>query len=257
MLSPSLPRTIVIAASMAALCLTSTACGDGPVEPSLLEQPRVLAVRVEGGALKPGEDATVEALLFGVNPDSLAWRLCLGPWIPPNPDIGYDDLTCSFGETPLGGDNPLTVPVPNEIEQLGGVWLALDGDGDTPAATPILTTIFSVGTAGPAVQANHFVASAQNAEGASIGEPTTVVAGTDLSINAVLDASHDPRAVVNWYTTGGLFEPFRTFGTDVSVLTAPETAGEITIYAVLRNPDNGVAWYMTTVQVTAAPGGAQ
>ncbi len=58
--------------------------------------------------------------------------------------------------------------------------------------------------------------------------------------------------MVNWYTTGGLFEPFRSFGADPSELTAPDEPGAITLFVVLRNPDEGVAWYTTTVSVTEA-----
>jgi len=197
--------------------------------------------------MQAGATNTLEALTFNV--EQLSWRACPFPWIPPNPDLGFEELSCAFGETPVGDGNPVTFDVPAGVDEL---YFAIDGTSSGPASVPLLTTIFRFRTDTPEAAAEPFTVTTVTETEPDGVEPTTVEAGATLDMATVLGDSHDENAVINWYTTGGLFEPFRTLGTTPSEFTAPDKPGEVMIMVVLRNRDGAAAWYTTTLTVTEA-----
>jgi hypothetical protein len=227
--APSPPLRRLLVPSLAAALLTA-ACNMGPVEPSLLDGPRVLAVQSTPRSLVGGAPHAITALLWEV-PGPLAWQTCPAPWIP------GEAITCPTDPVPVGSENPLTLVAPPGVERL---WLRLDAD----AAAGLPPTIRPLGDFGDAP--NPTVVSLQTPEGPL---PATLRAGATLQLRAVLTDPLGEGLVTNFFTTGGLFEPWRTRDDGLTTLEAPATPGPLTLIAVTRDAATGVGWLQVTLDV--------
>ncbi len=204
-------------------------CDDGPAEPSLLDAPRVLAIRGEPAALVEGEDITIEAIGFELG--AIEWDACPAPFVPGFP------ATCPIAPIPVGSGNPVTVQVPAGVSE---VWVRATVEG-------ALTTIRRFGSEGPAT--NPEIAALVDDDGAPL---PTLAPGAEQPVRAdLVGEAGDERRVVTFYSTLGGFDPFRRFEEESSLLLIPEDAepGEVTLIAIVRDADGGVGALQTVVEV--------
>lgn len=229
--------------ALAALAvLISAGCDDMLTEASVLDAPRVLAVRATPAALAPGEPLELEALTWRVT--DLTWAACAAPWTPTSPP------SCPTGAIPLGDANPLAVTAPEDLDRL---WVLVTGAPED-AGGDELTVL-------PAIRELSVASAAENPTLLGLeteaGEPLpdAIPAASDLTLRARLAGDPtDPPRVVTFYTSAGTFSPFRTFETASTTLTSAEAADpDAVIVAVLRDPTGGIDWL--TLPLAVLPSG--
>ncbi|TNF25456.1 MAG: hypothetical protein EP329_23065 [Deltaproteobacteria bacterium] len=213
------------------LALVATGCDDMGAEPSMLDEPRFLAVRATPGALTPGGPLTLEALAWEV--DGVTWTGCATAFAPTDPP------SCPTGALPIGEGNPLTLTAPEGVDPL---WVR----AEATAAADVLPIVRAVRSGAPTD--NPVISAIEGADGPL---PASLAPGATLALRARLDVTEPDAHIVSYYTSAGSFEPFRLYGEGVTTLTAPAAPGEATVIAVVRDPDGGTDWLSTTLTVGA------
>jgi hypothetical protein len=211
-------------------------CMDG-FEPSLLESPRVLALR----ASPVTDDATgqsyrLQALAHGV--DDLEWTACLSPWIPTETGVECPSITLdlSRGDAPLSASLELsTYPIPDPYrELLTTVYvLAEPKDPDVPPA--VLTVDLISGPSNPPL--DGITLDGANAANWSPGDDGTVEV-TPVWSGELGGAG----TTTSFYTTRGAFNPWRVLDGGPSVLTLEDGDGPTILYVVTRYLGEGTSW---------------
>lgn len=225
-----------LAGSMvAAAALALTACGDMPVEPSLLEGPRILAIKATPRTLMPGGEHQLELLAHDVPADALSWRACPAPWVPEGADLVCPTSASTTG-LDLGSGTTLTMAAPEDVDAW---WLLVDaGELTTPAVLEL-----STGEA-----ADHPSIDGIEAVGA---DGLSVPAGGTLDLRAVMsNRLGRGKLLTSFFTQAGLFEPWRTFDGAPTTFEAPEEPGAVEILVVIRDESAGVDWRAATIEVT-------
>ena len=197
---------------------------DGPIEPSLVDGPRVLGVR----QVPQGDTIVVEVLAPYAT--AFRWIACPAPFLPAL------EPTCPVPAQTLSDGNPLVINRPLEGARL---WLRLDAQSDEASALPTVLRV----RAEPGV-AEEFALIAP--DGADL--PASITSGGDVPV-----VVYPPPAVddtVTWFTSAGLFETWRTRGAVASVLTTPPAGGELTVWAVIRSASGAVSWASRSFEVT-------
>lgn len=207
------------------LCATASAgCNDGPVEPSLVVGPRVLAVR------QVGDDDRVVVEALAPYATEFLWSACPAPFLP-----GLEP-TCPVPVQTLDGTNPLVL----DASVAGsGLWLRLDARSAEESALP---TVVRLRPDIPAA-AESTVLAVDGTAG-----PFSTRIGQELLF--VVEPPPADNDTVTWFTSGGRFTTWRTRGATTSALTAPETAGAVTVWVVLRTVSGSVSWAETSVEVS-------
>jgi hypothetical protein len=194
---------------------TLSACGDPPVEPSLLDGPRVLAVR--GAIDLTAGTLHLESLTW--NADSFVWRSCPTRWLP------APDPVCESEES-LGVTATVTVSAPS-----AETWIRLDAGSAGTTGVPAILSVDPDETIGDI----------------ALTAIDVVPDGENQALTPTLSSTEN--VVVTWYTTAGKITPYRTFGAATATLEAgADPPAEVSVFAVVRGPDGAVDWHM--VQVT-------
>lgn len=230
MLRPAPSRRLRRLSVVPLVALLAAGCNMGPVEPSLLDGPRVLAVQSTPRSLIAGQAHEITALVWDVD-EPLTWQTCPAPWIP------GETITCPTDPIPAGSGNPLTLLAPAGLEKL---WLRLDA-GEASGLPPTIRPLGAFGDA-----PNPTVVALATPDGPL---PTSIKAGATLQLRAVLADPVGEGLVTNFFTTGGLFEPWRTRDDGLTTLEAPTTPGPLTLIAVTRDAAAGVGWLEVTLEV--------
>jgi hypothetical protein len=244
-------------------------CDEDEQSPSTLEERQILAIQVTPRSLSPGQSHTLSVLGHELDDDTLTWQTCLLPWIPE-----LEGIQCAAEEfgglIALGSGNPLMVDVPDMFVEPSGCvsntdcdeqgvcdegvcrltmtwWVKVTDERENGA----LDTVRSIST-GPAVDNPSIDA----LEGETPGQPLadTVVAGAELAVTPLFsDPLGEGDLLVSYFTTGGVFDPWRTFDGASSTLTAPDDVGELTLTVIIRDSGGGVGWFQTNIMVVEAP----
>ena len=214
-------------------------------EPSLIEEPRILALRAE--VITDGDDAEayrLEALAHDVS--DLQWRVCTSPWVPTESGV-----ECTSQAYPLPStDDPSVLefnladyPIPEEYRAYitSLYFLAESGQGDVPPA--VLALDINEGPNNPpleGVSVNGDTAEAWAADGTEAQsieiQPTW---GDDDATEEVTTA---------FFTTSGAFEPWRVVGSGPSTLALEELEEPVTIYVISRFLGEGTSWRRLELQ---------
>ena len=218
------PRISAIALLLAAPLVV--ACDDGGIEPSMLSEPRILAVRATPRHRVEGAPVTLTALTHGAG--DRTWSSCPRPWLPAEP------LACPEGATTLA---------------VGPTATLLAGTSD-----PVYVRLDAGGVAFPAVLAVTPGDPAPHPEVTAIaldGDPaaTEVRAGARVRVTPTVGGTLRGDVVTSFFTTAGRFDPWRTVGGAASTWEVPATPGPAEIWLVVRDDDGGVGWRNTSVTV--------
>lgn len=216
------------------LCVAwaATACQADDSRPSLLDTPRVLAVRTDPVALPAGGVGVVEVLAHDAT--QVQWRGCATPW------TADADPACRTGAWPLGAGASVNVAVP---AGLGTLYLRIDANGPNGPAPPAVArwSAFASGTNHP-VQVTA-VETGQLLDAAS--------AGGRLVLRAASATAANVEQTRTWYATAGDFLPWRTRGATPTTWSAPAQAGKAVLVCVSRDGLGGVGWSKWDLNVGA------
>lgn len=208
----------------------ATACQSDGSRPSLLDAPRVLAVRMEPVALPSGATGTVEVLAHDVT--GVVWQGCATPW------TAQAEPACRTGAWPLGTGAKLTVPVPAGLTTL---HLRVDAHGPSGQAQPAIAR-WSAQAAG----SNPEVLVAAVAP--TVGLLAAPVSG-QLAMRGSTPGGASASATHTWFATAGEFLPWRTRGESATTWSAPTVAGPVTLVCVSRDGLGGVGWHQWSLDV--------
>jgi len=266
------------------LAFASSGCEPDDEAPrTLIDGPRVLAIKAEPPSVPPGGSTTVTALIVGTGGEtpSVSWARCrLAP--RPGEAINPDCVDTAQAATlePIGDGTTITTTMPGDVtasalgqpDATGGVYLTLVARvtvaGETLVATyrlrlqspgdvnvngnPVLTGLLLVDAAGVATPIDA-------------AAPPTVQAGDRLTLQvAVADASVEtyppplggaPVAEVlrtSWFSTAGMFTDERSEGpaaTTVLELNTllPSAGSAIDLFAVIRDDRGGTDYVHRTL----------
>lgn len=210
-----------------------SACSDMGPDPSLLDGPRVLAIRASPRVIPDaGGLVTLEVLAYSAT--TASWQGCETPWQPA--DEGAT-LVCRSGPLLLGTGNPLTVTLPASIDTL---YVRVDAGEALPAVLRL--------TAGEDDRPNPEVTAIRKADDGEL--PAALVAEEQLTLKAVATNPAGGDLVTTFYTTGGGVDPWRAVAPDGATLTAPTDPGAFDVIAVVRDTAGGVGWRRETLQVS-------
>jgi len=229
-------RTRLVPALLA-LATLAAACDDMATEPSMLDAPRLLALRATPPNLASGGEVVLEALTWDIA--DVRWEACATAWAPTSP------LSCPTGALALGAGNPLTVALP---EGATALWIK----AEAVEAPEVLPAIVALSSDGPTE--NPTLAGLVDADGAPLG---AVAPGAEVALHAVLGAptavpdGADPRRVVSYFTSAGAFDPFRAFDEGLTTFLAPDAPATAEVRVVVRDAAGGTGWYATTLAVEA------
>ena len=274
--------------TLAVAGLGALACSpDLGAPPSLVDGPRVLAVRGEPPEVRPGEPASFEALVVdeeGRVTAAFDWTFCLTPKPPIENNIvtaacladgGAPIATAAAGLVPMdackrfgpdppgpglrGRDPDVTGGffVPVRVEALGQVAFGLQRIRCNLAQAPL----------GVAQDFSERYAPNQNPSIGALELPENVASGAslDLTVEAMGQEAYvrfDPASrtlvddvealTVSWFATGGRFLEDRSAVADARATnrwTAPEAGGPVRFFAVLRDSRGGAAFVEGGVEV--------
>ena len=220
--------------TLALLCLVG--CDEMTDDPSLLEGPRILAVKMEPRILTPGVEHTLTALTHDLG--AVTWNACITPFIPDA------DLTCPvpIPNDPLQAVEPtLSLPlfIPEGIP-VTDLWLKLSSSD-----TAVLPGVFRIGQA--TGDENPSVTAVSDPDGNPI---TTLQVGSSTSITpTVLDPLETNRLTISYFTTHGSFASHRTLDGNPSVFEAPAEPATVEWTIIVRDGEEGVGWGRFQVEV--------
>lgn len=224
MSNPLNPWSSRLATALSMIAVTQ-ACDDMGPEPSLLDEPRVLAIRGEAN----GTDIRVEALTWQT--PALTWTGCTSPWLPDKTPL------CPSQTVDHGAGNPVIITPTSDTDRL---YLRLDG-GAVTAVTTLSTDPLPEHPDTPVVEA----------DGAPLS--STVAAGAQLSVRTLVTIAGQPiteESVTTWFVSAGRVEPWRSLGSATSTFEVPSEPGPVTLIAVVRTESGGVAWVQSELAVT-------
>jgi hypothetical protein len=202
------------------LLLTSvlSGCMDPPVEPSLLDGPRVLAIRAQIDADQ--QRLSLDALTW--NSTTHTWRVCPTPWLP------APDPRCSSQESESpGAGRSIEIDLPTS-----SVWLRLDVSADSSE-----TGVPAVMQLDPTV------------DPASLQLIGITAQSTDGGFTLGPSGGAPESGVVTWFTTRGRVVPWRTLGDATATLEFgdEDLAQPVQVFAVLRD-QGAVVWATVELQ---------
>lgn len=212
----------------AAALLGVIGCGDMGAEPSLLDEPRVLALQATPRAIPTSGTVVLDALVHAGA--GLTWSACAAPWQPSVP------LKCATGAIPLGVGAPITVAFPADLDT---VYVQLAVDGGTPAVLRL--------TRSDDVSANPAVTALRVEDDSPL--PGTLGVSKTLLVEAVAENPDGSELVTTYFTTGGKVDPWHTLALGAATWTAPAEPGPVTLTAVVRDANGGVGWRSESVEV--------
>jgi len=217
---------------------------DKEYEPSLLDDPQILALRAtaeEGNEL--GGPYTVHALTHNI--DSLTWKACGAPWLPTADGVECPTPVWELpqGDTPLSARMNLDdTPIPDDIKSAIEVLYVR---ADAPSAEVV-----------PAVLRVYFKTAINNPP--MNGLTLDGVAPGDWAINADKTVEVAPQwsdgfdgkdTVTTYFTSSGAFDPWRTLDGKDSTLSLDSFDAAVQVYVITRLEDKGTTWS----QVELAP----
>ncbi|MFT7620908.1 MAG: hypothetical protein ACI9WU_000068 [Myxococcota bacterium] len=210
--------SLPLIASVLLLAVVVSGCMDPPVEPSLLDGPRVLAVRAQID--DDQQRLSLDALTW--NATTHTWRTCPTPWLP------APDPRCSSAEGESPGEG---ASIETELPS-SSVWLRLD-----VSAAPGETGVPAVIQIDPTVELAPLQLDGITAE------PTA--GGFTLGPSG----EAPPSGVVTWFTTRGRVVPWRTLGGATATLELgdEDLAEPVQVFAVLRDL-GAVVWATVELQ---------
>ncbi len=227
-------------ARAALLVLAAAACGDMGKDPSLIDGPRVLAMRAVPRSVPTSGDVALEALVVG-STGAPEWSACATDWLP------ADALVCPAGAATLGSGSPLVADAAT-LQAAPNVAIAL------PDARPAVLRLATDSTSQPAFP--HPEVTALVTDTGPL--PATVAPGATLVLVPETTNPATTERVATFLATDGGIEPYRTITTDTAATrltaatwTAPDTAGPVTLYVVVRDTAGGVGWRSAAIDVVA------
>lgn len=218
------------------LTLLLLGCMDG-FEPSLIETPRILALRAEPTDGEPDDEAfTLEALTHQV--EALTWTACVVPWVPT--EIGVECPALSFE---LPSDNgPLSAslrlssyPIPDEYETFLTALYVLAESPTTDVPPAVLRVDLGSPPNNPPLV------------GVSLdGQSPTDWENNDEDTVEVApiwgDDSSGEGTTTSFFTSRGAFSPWRVLDGGPSSLSLEDGEGSTILYVITRYLGEGTSW---------------
>lgn len=260
---------------------------------TLVEAPRVLAVRATPAEAMPGETVTVEALFVdakGTRVDPVRWSLCVDR--KPLAEAGTIASSCLTTGVPFSA--ALTVPTdacrqfgperpepkpgepsgrPSDPDATGGYYQPFRIDAGSSVTFGELRIRCGLAGATQEQSVDFALRNKPNANPKIVGldAPSTAARGSVIDLRVAWDAAEtypyfDPvaRAIVDrreairvsWYANAGAFGSERTGrASDDRTLDssntwrAPSSAGDVTLWVVVRDDRGGVDFRALTLKV--------
>lgn len=212
------------------VAVAAVGCADSGAQPSLLEGPRVLAIRADPVALPAEGPVVLEALAHATT--EFTWRGCVLPW------TAQTDPVCLGGELALGTGNPVTIDPPASLSAL---HVRLDARGPKGVAEPAILRL-QAGAKGvnPTVEL-------ETASGVAL--PDGVAKGGTVRLRPRVAGGALADGVNTFFATTGEFSPWHTLGSDASTWTVPGLPGPATVTVVVRDGAGGVGWRSAAIEV--------
>lgn len=209
---------------------TAVACAASGARPSLLQGPRVLAIRADPVALPAQGPVVLEALTHAAT--EFKWRGCVLPW------SAATDPVCPGGELALGTGNPVTIDPPANLSVL---HVRLDSRGPAGVAEPAILRL-QAGAKGV-----NPVVELELATGLAL--PAGVVKAGSVRLRSRVAGGVLADGVNTFFATAGEFSPWHTLRADVSTWAVPGLPGAATLTVVVRDGAGGVGWRSAAVEV--------
>lgn len=237
-------RAIPLAGAL--LGLTGSGCSDELAHQSLVAGLRLFAVAAEPPEVAPGDRVVLRALWHspGGTNTTFRWSHCPAP-----ADGAIDRCEGLEEELPSGDDvdaTSLLAPGDTSVEL---VRLTVESPGDSVTAGKRV----AIGRGG-APNTNPVVQglTVTSGEGPDGDQARMVLEATPGSVERTPEGT-DEELFVSWFATAGTFEDDRSFGpepTRFEVLwTPPAEAGDVSLWAVLRDGRGGVGWIEQAIAI--------
>jgi len=211
-------------------------CMDG-FEPSLVETPRILALRAAPIPGEPdGEAFSLEALTHQV--EALNWTACVVPWAPTESGVECPALSFELptGDGPLSASLTLSAyPIPEEYETfLTALYvLAESPTADVPPA------VLRVDLGSPP---NNPPLMGLSLDGQSPGDWASEDKETVEVTPIWGDDSNGEGTTTSFFTSRGAFSPWRVLDGGPSSLRLDTGDEPTTVYVITRYLGEGTSW---------------
>lgn len=236
------------------LALIAAGCSQQLDRQSLVTGLRVLAVSAEPPEVAAGEEVALTALWhdLGAATPTFRWSSCAAP-------LGGGVQGCAGPESAIAegeGRDAVRFAPRDEGTALVRVFVCAGANGERCASEVEAAKRVIVGEAdhpnrNPVIEALRVTLPAEAGDDATV---ELVVAPDSIETNA--DGTEE-ELFVSWFATAGEFELDRSFGPEPlrfeTAWTPPPEAGEVLVWAVLRDGRGGVSWAETSVQPIEPP----